>query len=105
MPGPGEPLFLEDDTAAVIALAEEERDTCPSCGMPKAWCRDPANQFGVFEHYEETCHVTRLLADQRATWKDWPQGQQAATQLSARFREGREPDIGAGLGLPDVEIE
>jgi hypothetical protein len=27
--------------------------------------------------------------------------QRAALQLSARFREGREPDIDAGLGLGD----
>jgi hypothetical protein len=98
---PGEPAFLAEDTDGAVALAEEERDTCPSCGMPKVWCRDPANQF-AFEALEEQCHVTYRLAERRASWENRPEVQRAATQLSARFRKGHEPDIGAGLVLDDA---
>jgi hypothetical protein len=99
MPAPGEPLFTADDTAAVVALAEEERDTCPACGMPKVWCRAPENQF-AFEPSEERCHVAYRLAEHRAAkWEGMHESTRAATQLSARFRPGHEPDLEAGLGL------
>ncbi len=99
-PSPGEPLFLEDDTAAAVALAEEERDACPSCGWPKAWCRDKANQF-AFDAHEEMCWPTWRLAQRRDSgeWKSKHPATQAATMLSARFRQGHEPDVGAGLEL------
>ena len=99
LPGPGEPLFTEDDTAAAVALAEEERDTCPSCGMPKMWCRDKANQF-VFDVHEETCHASYAVAAhrKRVDEKRSPETR-AATMMAARFRPGSEPDITAGLGL------
>lgn len=102
-PAPGEPLFLDEDTAGALALAEEERDTCPSCGMPKAWCRDPRNQFGVFEPTEEQCHVSYVLATRREAWGDRPDVQRAATQLSVRFADGKAPDYEAGLGLAEQE--
>ena len=104
-PAPGEPLFLEEDTAVAIALAEEERDTCPACGMPKVWCRDPANQFGVFEAVEEQCHVSYAIAAHRKATADRPANEQAATQLSVRFKDGRAPDVEAGLELPDAEVD
>jgi uncharacterized protein YcgI (DUF1989 family) len=105
-PQPGEPLFLTADTDLIIALAEEERDTCPSCGMPKAWCRDPANQFGVFVPNEEQCHVTYALAVHRQQMSDKrDEVSQAAVQTSARFRDGFEPDMEAGLDLLDEAAE
>jgi len=98
--GPGEPEFLRDDTLGALALAEEERDACPSCGYPKAWCRDPANQFGAFEPHEDWCWATYRLADHRkAKVEQMGDSQREALQLTARFREGREPDFDAGLGL------
>jgi len=98
-------LFLEEDTAAALALAEEERDTCPSCGLPKAWCRDPANQFAAFEAHEDTCFATYALAVHRKGVDDKRSDEtRAATQTSVRFAAGREPDIEAGLGL-DAEVE
>ena len=105
MPGPGEPLFLEEDTTLAVALAEEERDTCSSCGYPKAWCRDPANQF-AFEPAEEMCFVTWRLAQfgESDAWKSKQSDTQRATKVYPRFREGHEPDLGAGLGL-DVEVD
>jgi len=99
-PAPGEPLFLEEDTAAALALAEEERDTCRSCGLPKAWCRDPANQFGAFEAHEDTCFATYALAIHRKGVDDKRSDEtRVATQTSVRFVPGREPDVEAGLGL------
>src|SRR5690242_9938431 len=101
MPQAGEPLFLQDDTAGAIALAEEERDTCPSCGLPKAWCRDPANQFGVFEPREEQCHVTyALTAYRNGVNESRDDVTRSAVQMWAGFAKGKEPDLTAGLDLP-----
>lgn len=105
MPGPGEPLFLEEDTDLAVALAEEERDTCPSCGYPKAWCRDPAHQFS-FEPQEDTCWPAYRLAQYRNEdkWTAKHDDTKAATQLSVRFREGHKPDLEAGLGLEGLDV-
>jgi hypothetical protein len=97
-PAPGEPLFLEEDTAAALALAEEERDTCPSCGLPKAWCRDPRAQFGAFEAYEDTCFATYALAVHKKSVDEKRSDEtRVSIQTSARFAPGREPDFAAGL--------
>lgn len=102
----GEPLFLADDTAKAVALAEEERDTCPACGMPKAWCRDPVNQFGAFEPVEDFCWASYRLSDhRRAKVEQMGESQRDALQLSVRFREGREPDVDAGLDLSEQNDE
>lgn len=99
-PQSGEELFTQEDTDYAIALAEEERDTCPSCGMPKAWCRDPANQF-AFEPHEETCFPSYRLALYRNSdgWKRKHDDTKQATQVSARFRDGHAPKWDAGLDL------
>lgn len=96
----GEPLFTAEDTDAAIALAEEEADTCPHCGMLRIWCRDPENQF-AFDADESVCWPTYRLAMQRNkdTFKGYDDATRAALQLSARFREGHEPDLLAGLNL------
>lgn len=104
-PQPGEPLFLKEDSDLVIALAEEERDTCPSCGYLKSWCRDPANQFGAFAVHEERCHATYVRALHHEKVGDDRSPERLATQVSVRFAEGRWPDVGAGLGLADVEVD
>lgn len=84
----------------------EERETCPSCGMLKSWCRDPANQFGAFVAHEETCFATYSLAVHRKKVDEKRSDEtRAATQMSVRFAEGRMPDIEAGLGLADVEVD
>jgi hypothetical protein len=70
--------------------------------MPKVWCRDPANQF-AFVVTEEQCHVTATQAAHQLS-PDWEKKHEAtkrATQVSARFRDGREPDFEAGLDLGD----
>lgn len=102
----GEPLFLVEDTDGAIALAQEERDTCPSCGFPKVWCSDPANQFDAFEAHERQCHATYALAIHREVVNE---GRDAATrdavQIRARFRPGKQPDIYQGLDLPAGALE
>lgn len=99
---PGEPLFLQEDTEAAVALAEEERDACPLCGMPKAWCRDHENGRAAFEAVDDWCWVTyhvgerqKRLANENATGRHIP--------VSARFARDFEPDYWAGLGLAGEE--
>lgn len=102
MPKPGEPLFLPEDTAAAVALAEEEADTCPACGLPKSWCRDNADGRYKFEVAEDFCWSTYHLAlrqDAMSEGKTKSAADKRATQLLVRFREGHEPDLTAGLGL------
>jgi len=99
---PGEPTFLREDTDGAVALAEEERDTCPSCGYPKVWCRDPNHQFGVFEAREEQCHATFALETRKAAVRESRDAPtQAAVQTTARFRDGKAPDLYAGLEVED----
>lgn len=102
MPAPGEPLFLEDDTAAAIALAEEEQDSCPACGLPRAWCREGGlGDVGRFDIKEDTCWATYRVALRReALEKDSPHSPtRQARQITPRFRKGYLPDFGAGLNL------
>lgn len=97
---PGEPLFTTEDTDAAIALAEEEADTCPQCGLLKAWCRSRDNQF-AFEAAEEQCHATyAIAAHRRGVDEHRDDVTRAAIQTSSRFRKGHEPDLLAGLDLP-----
>ena len=104
-PPPGEPLFLDADTDAAVALAEEEADTCPSCGLPKVWCRDPDYQF-AFEAEEEQCHATYALAAHRAAVDEKrDDATRTAVQMAARFRKTVEPDLLAGLGLGDGDVD
>lgn len=107
MPGPGEPLFLEQDTAAAVALAEEERDTCQSCGMPKAWCRtqDYEEGLGRFDVHEERCWATYRVALRREALEQ--EGAHSATrqavQISPKFRKGHLPPPDAGLDLDSLD--
>lgn len=95
----GEPLFTQADTDGALALAEEEADTCPSCGFPKVWCRDRDNQF-AFMANEEQCHATyALVAHQAAVNQKRDESTRRAIQMSARFRPDAEPDLLAGLDL------
>lgn len=55
MPGPGEPLWLPEDRAWALALAEVEADTCKGCGQSLTQSMAPANEFG-FRGSLITCH-------------------------------------------------
>jgi hypothetical protein len=103
---PGEPEFLPQDTDGALALAEEEAATCPSCGMLMVWCRDPEHQF-AFEPAESVCWPTYRLAAHQASgdFKKYDDATRAAIHVAARFREGKEPDPVADLGLLDVEVD
>ena len=103
---PGEPLFLAEDTEAAIALAEEEADTCPSCGMPKAWCRDDEVGRKRFDVAEDFCWATYRvgLRQRQQELQKVDDASRRARQIRATFRNGYEPDITAGLDLPR-EIE
>lgn len=100
LPAPGEPLFTDEDTAYAVALAEEEQATCPSCGLLKVVCRDPAYQF-AFEARQEQCHAMAALAafQQSPAWTGKHDSTKAATQLSVGFRAGAEAPLDAGLDL------
>lgn len=99
---PGEPEFLAEDTDGAIALAEEEAGACPKCGMPTVWCSDPGHQFS-FDVDESVCWPTHRLAQRRESgeFKKYDEATRTAVQLAAKFREGHEPDLTAGLNLGD----
>lgn len=102
---PGEPIFLPADTEKAIALAMEERDTCQMCGLPKAWCRDNSTGRERFDVATDFCWATYRLALRQE--KDQKEGKHPsttrATVLSVRFRDGKEPDLAAGLGIDMTE--
>lgn len=102
---PGEPEFLDRDTDLAVALAEEEAATCPSCGLLKDLCRSKDYQF-AFVAVEEQCHATYALAAHRAAVdKDRDQATKTAIQTHPRFRAQVEPDLLAGLDLPEIADE
>lgn len=103
MPAPGEPLFTDEDTAYAMALAEEEADTCPSCGLLKVVCRDPAYQFGGFDTNVETCWATHRVAVEREKFAEAHDATRAAVQISPRYADGRAPAAEVGLGLDEDE--
>jgi len=41
----GEPLWLEEDRAWALALAQVEADSCPECGQPWVEATDRDNEF------------------------------------------------------------
>lgn len=42
---PGEPLWLDEDRAWALALAEVEKDCCPDCGHPWSEASAAENEF------------------------------------------------------------
>lgn len=107
MPAPGEPFFTQEDTDAAIALAEEERATCSSCGWPKAVCRDKDNAHRVFQGEHEFCWATYAVDDHRKKLESekMSRAQWASVQMWAGIRPGREPDLTVGLDLGEVEVD
>ena len=45
MPAPGEPLWLPEDRAWALALAQVEADACPECGEAWSETTDAANEY------------------------------------------------------------
>jgi len=56
MPAPGEPLWLDDDRDAAVALLEEEADTCAGCGHPKSESMHPTAD-GAYTAEVLRCHA------------------------------------------------
>lgn len=42
---PGEPLWLPEDRAWALALAEVEKDSCPDCGQPWSEASKVENEY------------------------------------------------------------
>lgn len=73
--------------------------------MLKSWCRDAANHQFSFRAEASTCWATEALERYRRTdaFQKLAEPTQSATQLAARFREGKHPDLLAGLDLEDAD--
>jgi hypothetical protein len=63
-----EPLWTEEDTAEILALAEYEDSLCPDCGFP----RDEVNahervapKFVISRHY---CWASKAMAESQHAW-------------------------------------
>lgn len=70
MVAPGEPLWLDEDRAWALALAEVEADQCPDCGHPWSQTSSPDAE-GTYEAQVLRCHAcaagaTKLHAFQEA---------------------------------------
>ncbi|MFD9124358.1 hypothetical protein [Kitasatospora sp. NPDC059571] len=46
LPGPGEPLWTEDDRSWALALLLVEAEVCRGCGHPLDESTDPEQEFG-----------------------------------------------------------
>jgi hypothetical protein len=103
--GRGQPEFLPEDTDGAIALAEEERDTCPSCGRPISICRSPDVAWTDIEVVEEECHFAMRTAAHTSSekWQGKSDLSRSATVLGSRFRPGHEADPLMGLDLAEGE--
>ncbi|NXY93499.1 hypothetical protein HYE82_03560 [Streptomyces sp. BR123] len=65
---PGEPLWLDEDRAWALALAEVERDSCPDCGHPWSEASAPESEF----QYDVTllrCHACAAGARETAAFQ------------------------------------
>lgn len=63
-----DPDWSDLDRGWVLALIEEQADTCTGCGQPNELCRDPATrgQWGVAKTTCWSCLVVEADADGRA---------------------------------------
>lgn len=59
--GPGEPLWLEEDRAWALALAQVEAEQCPGCGQPLAETTDPGAQY-AYQAKITRCHACAAVA-------------------------------------------
>lgn len=53
---PGEPLWLDEDRAWALALAQVERDSCPDCGQPWSESSSKDHEF-AYEAELLRCHA------------------------------------------------
>ncbi|MFJ2007412.1 hypothetical protein [Streptomyces chartreusis] len=57
----GEPLWLSEDRAWALALAEVEANACPECGQPWSEATDPDNEDAYKAHLVR-CHACSTSA-------------------------------------------
>lgn len=57
-----------DDRAAVLALREQEAETCTMCGHPMSECRDPKTEqtWSVVEEICQPSRIAQAVADNNA---------------------------------------
>jgi hypothetical protein len=55
-----EPLWTDEDRGELLALLEEEADTCPGCGHPNSECRDRSS-VGQWRLVSKTCWACLVL--------------------------------------------
>lgn len=53
---PGEPVWLDEDRAWALALAQVEADSCPDCGQPWSESSDPASEWS-YQAQLIRCHA------------------------------------------------
>lgn len=56
-----EPEWDEEQVAWFLHLAEWEDGRCPSCGMQKSVCQDPATEWTARATGPYRCHVTTAI--------------------------------------------
>ncbi|MGW0626420.1 hypothetical protein [Streptomyces sp. NPDC002758] len=57
----GEPLWLPEDRAWALALAQVEADACPECGQPWSEATDKVNEFS-YDTELIRCHACTASA-------------------------------------------
>ncbi|NYV73180.1 hypothetical protein [Streptomyces sp. UH6] len=56
MPGPGEPLWLDEDRDWALALLHVEADQCPDCGSPWGEATAQENEYAYASDLTQ-CHA------------------------------------------------
>lgn len=56
-PKPGEPLFTEEDTLAVLEWQREQSLLCPGCGLPRDETMAKERQFDFYDARAVRCHA------------------------------------------------
>lgn len=65
----GEPLWLEEDRAWALALAQVEADSCPECGQPWGEATDKNNEF-AYQADLIRCHACTASATAVQAYQD-----------------------------------
>lgn len=65
----GEPLWLEEDRAWALALAQVEADQCPDCHQPWSESSSPAAE-GTYETEVLRCHACAAGAAKLGAFQD-----------------------------------
>ncbi|MFE6785201.1 hypothetical protein ACFVFF_23380 [Streptomyces sp. NPDC057680] len=66
---PGEPLWLDEDRAWALALAQVEQDSCPDCRQPWTEASHQDNEFG-YEAELIRCHACSTGAKALHTYQE-----------------------------------